>query len=371
MKIGSPIDVLLLTHNDRDHVGGVPALLSSTIRIGEVWLPSDWRLLYDVGMNLVEAIRRDDADLAVVAREARDHVATAVETLRDDLLRQDAVDNDRSVEQSRRRVALRPLNNVLDSLAGETGAEVVELAGEAFNVPWIGKNVEVAEGVVSGGSPGRRARLTIRAVDAVIQWGGRVRWFSVDLASARPRQPFLPWEGSGAPGEFTIVNAWPVQARLLSPAPTAALYARLAVLYHLTIQNRRALVALGHSNFGDHVLFASDSGFEFDNPVGPEVPWCNIGAAVGLHHGSAGTKHDHVYQRFRGTAIARSGSRSATKTHPGFAVAPPDCRGCTWCHADGSRVGGLDRHRDVVLGLDCFGAWRLLSGSCSDCPRFP
>jgi hypothetical protein len=41
-------DVLLLTHNDQDHAGRVPAILRSGL-IDEVWLPYDWYLLYSAG----------------------------------------------------------------------------------------------------------------------------------------------------------------------------------------------------------------------------------------------------------------------------------------------------------------------------------
>lgn len=217
------------------------------------------------------------------------------------------------------------------------------------------------------------ARATVRAVDAVLWWDGLTRWFSVDLASAYPSATALPWKWSGLPGEFTVVNALPVRVRPLPQPPTAAVaYAQLAALYRLTIQNRRALVALGHTQLEcGHVLFASDSSFEFDQDTDdPVVPWSTIGAAVGLHHGSARDEHDHLYKRFDGTVLARSGSRPVLRTHSRFTLVPAERRGCTWCHADGSQTGGLDRHRDVMLEASQDSGWRVVTGACLDCPRF-
>lgn len=120
-----------------------------------------------------------------------------------------------------------------------------------------------------------------------------------------------------------MVNAWPVPVRPLPPSPTAAdAYALLAALYQLTIQNRRALVALGHTPFEcGHILFASDSDFKFDQ-ADSVVPWSKIGAAVGLHHGSANEAHDHIYERLDGAVLARSGSCPVLWTHSGFTLCP-------------------------------------------------
>jgi hypothetical protein len=68
--------------------------------------------------------------------------------------------------------------------------------------------------------------------------------------------------------------------------------------------------------------------------------------------------------------LARSGSRSVLKTHSRFTAVPTRRRGCTWCHADDSQTGGLDRHRDVELEASQHGDWRVVAGACTDCPRF-
>jgi hypothetical protein len=373
-KLCRPVDVLLMTHNDWDHVGGAPDLLRSGL-ISEVWLPYDWYLLYSAGMNLVDALRDGD-DLTAVAHEALGRVTSAVELLRHYLEDRERLDELNDSPPVHRHV-LGWLDEAFESLNSGIGAEVVIRAQHAIGDRWIGDARLTAQGVTSDGARSRRARATraratVRPVDAVLWWDGPTRWFSIDHASANPRTTDLPWEREGLPGEFTIVNAQEVPARRLPPPPTTAdAYALLAALYQLTIQNRRALVALGHTPFGcGHVLFASDSAFEFDQLADHVVPWPAIGAAVGLHHGSAGEAHDHVYEHFDGTVLARSGSRPVRRTHSRFTRTPPECRGCTWCHADGSRVGGLDRHRDVVLEASQDGDWRVVAGACTDCPRF-
>jgi hypothetical protein len=274
------------------------------------------------------------------------------------------------------RRILGQLDELFASLESQAGAEVVGAAGNALRTSWIGGATATAKGVTSEGSRQvrvTRARATVRVVDAVLWWGGPTWWFSIDHASAYPIPTNLPWEWSGLRGEFTVVNALPVRVSPLRPPPTAAAaYAELAAAYALTIQNRRALVALGHTKLRcGHVLFASDSAFEFDQLAGavPVVPWPMIGAAVGLHHGSAGEAHHYLYERLDGTVMARSGSRD-TDTNCRFSGVAPERRGCTWCHADGWRRGGFDRHRDVVLEASPDHDWRVIAGACTDCPRF-
>lgn len=375
-KLDRAVDVLLLTHNDWDHMGGVRNLLRSSKRlhspvvVREVWLPYDWYLLYSAGTDLVDALPADDHDLAEVVHEALERVTNAVERLRHHLEDGEGLD-ERDDSPPLRRGVLGQFHDYFASLDRGIGAEVVIRAQHAIGVKWVGDARLTAHGVTYGEAPGRRARATVHPVDAVLEWGGQIRWFSIDHASAYPRIAGLPWERSGRPGEFTVVNAWEVPARRLPPPPTAAdAYALLAVLYQLTIQNRRALVALGHTQFGcGHVLFASDSAFEFDQ-ANPVVPWSKVGAAVGFHHGSDHKAHDHIYEHFNGTVLARSGSRRVWRTHSQFILRPAEFRGCTWCHADDSKIGGLDRHRDVKLEASSDDGWRVIAGACTDCPRF-
>lgn len=366
-KLRRPVDVLLLTHNDQDHVGGVRELLRSRESVREVWLPYDWYLLYSAGSNLVDAIRDGDTDLEALASQAHERVTSAIGMLRHHLVEWRRIDE---LADSPPVYRLGWLDIALASLKKGAGAEVVNHARLALGDSWIGDARGTAQSVTSGGAPGRRARATVRAVDAVLKWRGPTAWFSVDHASASTRTAVLPWMHAGLPGEFTVVNARKVMPSPLPAPPTAAdAYALMAVNYQLTVQNRRALVALGHTQFGcGHVLFASDSAFEFDQFTGRIVPWPEIGAAVGLHHGSADNMHDHVYEQFRGTVLARSGSRPVLWTHSKFTRVPPESRGCTWCHANGSRTGGRDRHLDVLLEArhDC--DWRILAGACIDCP---
>jgi Metallo-beta-lactamase superfamily len=371
-KLRRPVDVLLMTHNDQDHVGGAPELLRSGWVL-QVWLPFDWYLLYSAGANLVGALRRGDADLAAVARHARTQVSEAVERLREHLVSQEPIDEPIDEHFLPRRI-LWQLDEAFDSLQSQVGVEIVGRAGNALGASWIGSASASAGGVTSNGSRGSpvtRARATVRVVDAVLWWAGPTRWFSIDHASASTSPTSPPWKRSGIPAQFTIVNALPVQVRPLPPPPTVAdAYALFVVAYALTIQNRRALVALGHSQHRcGHVLLASDSSFEFDRVADPVVPWPMIGAAVGLHHGSADKVHDYIYERFEGAVLARSGSRRVD-TNSSFSRMAPERRGCTWCHADGSRIGGLDRHRDVVLEASPDDDWRVIAGACTDCPRF-
>ena len=185
-KLRQSVDVLLFTHNDKDHVGGAPALLrSEQIRIREVWLPYDWYLLYSAGANLVDALRRGDTDLEAVARDARTQVSEAAGVLREHLVSQEPTVEVIDAPFLPRRI-LGQLNELFASLESQAGAEVVGAAGNALRANWIGGAAATAKGVTSEGSRQvrvTRARATVRVVDAVLLWGGPAWWFSIDHAS--------------------------------------------------------------------------------------------------------------------------------------------------------------------------------------------
>lgn len=225
-KLRQSVDVLLFTHNDRDHVGGAPALLrSGLIRIREVWLPYDWYVLYSAGANLVDALRRSDTDLEGVARDARTQVSEAIAVLREHLVNQEPIVEVIDAPFLPRRL-LGHLNELFASLESEAGAKVVGAAGNALHANWIGGATATAKGVTSDGSRrsrATRARATVRVVDAVLRWGGPTWWFSIDHTSAYMGPTDLPWELSGLRGEFTLVNALPVRVCPLPPPPMSCL----------------------------------------------------------------------------------------------------------------------------------------------------
>ncbi len=69
-----------------------------------MWLPYDWYLLYSAGANLVDAVRDDDPDLALVARKARDQVTRAVDMLRENLVNQEPINEPVQVPALPRRL---------------------------------------------------------------------------------------------------------------------------------------------------------------------------------------------------------------------------------------------------------------------------
>lgn len=446
-----PWDVVVLTHNDQDHVGDAPAFFGSTRGIAtEVWMPYEWRLLYDAAGELVTRIRKKGAGAADPAgiAEARTRIAAVIQDIRDatksspggsddnappawfdpgpgpDMPEQDreehglgetalgAValiedlmmppgredpstdedpamigdptvveppDDDSTAPDSlRRRVLRHAISTLLD---GPTVAQIRDQVDKAWDLDPAGA---VAGSVTA--EPGKgpaRARQTVPTVDAVVAAKAHMRWFSVDHAELFPTLAGTgrPWQASGRPGVLTIVNAWPLVPSAVRGAPIPATLEdaiiATAALAYLSMQNQRALVALGHGQPGhpqrDHVLFSSDSGFAFNKTKKVEVPWDRIGAVVGLHHGSHQPDHNHVYEQLSDDAtvvMARSGSMDTTTTNARFALLPAVRRGCTWCHADGSRMACVDRPRDVVLEADRRSPWTVVEGACTDCPRF-
>lgn len=446
-----PWDVVVLTHNDQDHVGDAPAFFGSARGIAtEVWMPYEWRLLYDAAGELVTRIRRKGAgaaDKAGVAK-ARDRIAAVILDIRKavipspdgpdnnalpawfdrgpgpDMLEHDETEHglgetalgavaliedlmmppvreDTSADEDAARsgdlTVVEPVGDgstapgspprrllreaILNLLDGPTVAHIRDQVDKAWDLDPVGA-VAGSVSAESGKGPAR-ARQTVPTVDAVVAAQAHIRWFSVDHAELFPILPGIgrPWEASGKPGVLTIVNAWPLVPSEVPGAPVPATLedaiTATAALAYLSMQNHRALVALGHGQPGrlrrDHVLFSSDSGFAFNKTKKVEVPWDRIGAVVGLHHGSHQRDHDHVYEQLSGDStvvMARSGSMDTTTTNTRFALLPAGHRGCTWCHADGGRRSCVDRPRDVVLAADRRSPWAVLEGACTDCPRF-
>ena len=453
-------DVLLLTHNDHDHIGDIEDFLGSTApAVREIWMPYEWRLLFDVGRTLVDRLvgkeerPREFDDV----RDARTKIADAIGRIRHaldsqesdgnpDWLDSDEADSSLTVDES---AAFDDVYTAVDVI----GRAAIASLQDGDNVDWADDLVDAASsrnltqepssadvspfpkgpiplqtiaatvvdevrrsrhhrrvlgtpnavaGSVTAGKQNQDGRLsatraaaTVMAVRAAQRSGSRLRWFSIDHAERFPElgpHATAPWHGSGIPGVFTIVNAWPVRPWMVGGAPSTvegSIVFALA-LATITMQNRRALVALGHPycsqqrhywhHPGGYALFSSDSGFEFDILKGGraaalEVPWHLIGTVVGMHHGSASRDHDHAYESLcESVAIGRSGSVATSRTNHYFAAHPIAMRGCTWCHIDNDQswTECTDRTRDVIMelsGNSCHG-WEVVAGSCIDCPRF-
>ena len=71
------LDIVLCTHGDRDHAGGLPALLDDWAgRIGQLWLPGRWvdvvpQLARDPAGFLTELVRELDAELKAPSDQVR------------------------------------------------------------------------------------------------------------------------------------------------------------------------------------------------------------------------------------------------------------------------------------------------------------
>lgn len=390
-------DVVLLTHNDGDHIGDASSFfLHSQVR--EVWLPYDWHLLFQ---SLEDLAAHGPVDIEVLSSTTLfDEVLSTVREHREALESDAQLGDGRGGawpvgdrDVPRPRTSLDYLLRVLRATRGALSTwqpsqwDHLELA-----MSWIGQDSTVARGLTGRRVGPRRLKdrsvPTVTAMDAIYSacWAGRVnavRWYSVDAASAHPtRAGHSPWELAGDPSLLTVVNAWGVKPPTATPPTSlAAAFGRVVVAYLLTIQNRRALVSMSACSVGTSTcLFSSDSGFEFNrstvSKVLVDVPWSRVGASVGMHHGSAEADHDHLFAQLQGLDVVFGRSGSNKRLHPAFLAPPDDKRGCTWCKTHGTATGALrTTDRDVVILGPCHrnghSNWEIVSGQCSGCLVYP
>lgn len=229
--------------------------------------------------------------------------------------------------------------------------------------PLLGSPDEVAESVV-------KHAAAIAHVVARASGLGRLRWFSVDHARARP-WPW-PWRTEGLPGTLTVVNArqvrtWP---RLPASSDTAS---TLVLAYSLTVVNRRALVVYAWSGplngtqpvryiggditpTGLGALFWSDSTSPVrrHGPYAGFIPWEHTGLMTAPHHGSKDGAHEHVWQdRPAGCRVLLS-NNTHDVTEQYFQI-PPSDRGCDRCYFHSRHVPP----QDAAATSAADGTWRV------------
>jgi hypothetical protein len=296
------LDVVVCTHGDRDHAGGLPNLLNDWAgRIGQLWLPGRWvdvvpRLALDPAGFLGELVRELDAQL----KAPSDEVLGAIHEADDD-----------APQRGRRDVRSPPESRAAGSADGWfDGADEALAPEELPDEPeWFGRLRLVAEELASDDDSSRafnaarrkvrrrhkrlasklEARMALYWLDlietakairgiavAAIRHGMRTRWFDFE-EFARTRRAV-----GGARGFLVPVNA--VEQ---APPPSA-----LFLYMQLTLINQQSLVFLAPpalSRLG--VLFSGDSplgdGTDFTRSFLPSrtLPNWPI-VATAPHHGS-------------------------------------------------------------------------------------
>ena len=361
-----PIDlrILVLTHDDRDHVEGARGFLEwwsgkcrkSQDQSPELWIPYEWSWAYRAIQGLSrEANKRTLSDLlkeqlseivhkAVLRNNDQDGEAKTIPFF--------LMPGDRSKFEEHGKVYSdndgsrnAPSNFAIDSENAQNDMtsdyqeiEPMRLAiftaaakafREANSYYWSGINRKLIERTVK--STRRTYEIIQRALDA----GWSVRCFSYDAGNHwGNRNP--PYAITGYPDDLTIMNAGEVSVDWRTPLyPSGLLLFAYGVL---TVQNQRALVTLASASDSSHAVFWSDSDGEFMKYV--KMPCGRVGLHTAPHHGSENSAHDMVWDfilhRHHSGSVAVITTRSSRirGLSSCFKHLDPSQRAATFCSSD-------------------------------------
>ena len=345
------LDVVVCTHGDRDHIGGLPALLNNWGgRVGQLWLPGRWvNVVPQLVCNPVEffneLVRELDAELKAPSKNVISIVDHA---------------DDREIHQDDRQdIAFPPLTRDIeptDELPGsydcsielqETSPEPEwfaalrraeeDLAGDeiaSHALKSVRRRVKYRQKRQESDLEIRIARYWLGLIDtaqaihdlavAAIKHNIPTRWFDFDHF-AKTRQ------SAGGVRGFLI----PINAVEQATPPTI-----LALFMHLTQINRESLVFLApptEERLG--VLFCADSPLgdgpnfsrSFLSALPSPKPWFPI-VATAPHHGSETNKaaYNHLHAWAYVDVLLRAGG-SAKQPGSTFLSQHSCLRLCTKC----------------------------------------
>ena len=335
-------DLLILTHDDGDHIGGWTGFESGGLaQLTELWVPYEWGVLAAVLADGLDAPNGPQETEVVTLEESADQVVDPGDDEVEDQLTTDtlrkACDRSRRLEDEPER--LRSLGRLLSRSTADA------------NDPkdWRGTPRQVATRAMV------RASRICAILAASTAAGVRVRYFSVDHVNRGQRTD--PWRRFPSQVPASIANAVEVYLRQRRPQGLAG----LAYLLQLTIQNRRALcpVLWECPHVGPSVLVWSDSSGEWATG---DRDFARFAAEIPLattpHHGSTNASHDDAWTflapllRRSKTVLVQAGGESAQKgVRPEYLSLPKARRACTRCrhlNPEASRAQAVTAH--VVAG---------------------
>lgn len=357
------LDVVVCTHGDRDHVGGLPALLDDWVgRVGQLWLPGRWvnvvpQLAHDPAEFFNQLIRELDAELKNPSEEAISVVRSADnnETDRDD--RQDIASLPPTFE-------VEPIGEWKDRYDWSLDFEETLPEPEWFDTLRRAGEELASDAIATRALKSARRRVNYRQKRLVSDLEIRIARYWLDLletceairnlavAAIRNRVPtrWFDFDGfektrqaaGGAPGFLCPINA-------VEQATPPSI---LALFLHLTQINRESLVFLAPpTNERLGVLFCADSplgdgpkyGYSFLPALPLQMSLLPI-VATAPHHGSETNKiaYSHLRKWARIDVLLRAGG-STKQPGPTFLNQHSCLRLCTKC----PRVG----HAPLLSGV--------------------
>lgn len=347
------LDIVVCTHADMDHAGGLVELLDkSAITVGEFWLPGEWGdvlpgLLHDprsVMRGLLDELgdvpdwaeglgRYQSEDGGQDADEALVHGRLAAE-------RREWGSNPRregaraSPERKESQQGLAWLRRQVSDVQADD-AEQNKVTAQAFERARRKVQQQINDGKVHQpwGTLFLHAIKTAKRIRDIAMQAMRhnvnVRWFDFQSFIDDHHQAY-----GGEPGLLVPLNA----VELVEPPPANAV---MRLLTRLTPVNEQSLVFLSRK-VDDPLLRTIDVVFTADSPLGVGVEYAEsflpgfepdrCAIATAPHHGSDNNRmaYDHLNQMVPVLLWVRSGG---LESHPGeeFRDLPMWQRACTHC----------------------------------------
>lgn len=346
--------ILVLSHDDKDHISGAVAMIGSCRSIRELWVPVEWGIL-------LEQIARTPPEMLIPRSDAESteniiNVEDVAEFIAEQLFALEGADGE---ELSARLVAdaernLRSWNPT--GIDGET-LFAIESEDESPFRHWYGA-ADLDEIITR---VRKRARVLIAILKLALDQVLSIRFFSIDLAL---RGFAKSWEIEGNPGDVTLANAAeaPHALKVSIPAGIAYSYA----LTKLTVQNRRALCTVlwsDQNTLDDCALIWSDTDGKWLAPVLPRgfsKVIARVAASSAPHHASGNASHADVWaalQRAPSDAVFLSAGGQVNQAYASDYLKLGGRKACTWCRPTprtyrSISAGQLSTGR-MVLPWDC------------------
>lgn len=322
--------VLVLSHDDHDHIGGAVALIEGAAdSLKELWMPAEWAIL------IAQIARTGQADLISSEDETEPVTVTDVERdVRSGLVTRDGGTDGDALTPGVVDTARRNLTSwTASSLDGQSGFWLRQSLLHRRH--WYGARDldEIIDRVRSRALP--LTRILTAADRAGIRW----RFFSIDLALDTPAAT-RSWASpdAGMPGLATLANA--VEAAHAASVAIAPGLARAYALTKITVQNRRALSTLlwadTRSARGGAIIWSDTDGgwLGHDSHRGLRRIIKSLAASSAPHHASGNPAHDAVWAELqhapKDLAIISAGGQWNQSVRHEF-VAHGALRACTRC----------------------------------------
>jgi hypothetical protein len=364
-------DVLILSHDDRDHVRGWDAFIAAVpVRVDhELWVPYEWIALAHAATTAL------DLENAYVPSIDEVRTTLAASAIPRHVFEEDRAsssgDNSREEEEQRDQhddlvSSITEAQHIFENLSEKNRQEIIDRVVRA---------IDSARSSLTGDVNGSAYDITKRAVDSIetitkiIRDAHRsrfkIRIFSVDHVAPRHRQ--LPWLIEGRQGLATVPNAREIRFRQAGFIPTLGGAFALAIL---SVQNRRALSVLlwTSSNAScQKALIWSDSDGKWANRSESYFPIQHVALSTAPHHGS--TKNNHVaawqslwYASRRIILICAGGTTTQRDTNATFLAAPVSQRACTRCR----HISQMEKPSFVEAHVPPRGDARLVTAHCAE-----